>query len=446
MKTVFITCIRGIISRNILSTRAFEMIAEDPAIKVIILAPENRVAILKSEYESKNVEVVGIPTPPLAGVDKVLWVISTNLLWSKTRDVQRRAKLERDRNYFDYILSRVFALFGRWYLIRALFRTLSAILDRGGEFDYLFLRYKPTLLFATDVYEPRDMKLVRSAMRNKVRVVGMVRSWDNVTSKTLLNVLSERILVNAEQVRDELIRYGDAPRGSITMVGVPHYDRYLNAGERMPREIFFRKLGADPAKRMILFTPPSDRYIQGDPVAPVVLEELGTLDASILVRTSLVGRVDMGNHPIPKNVVFDDPGMSPDFTDVHLNPDADRHLADSLYHATVVITWASTMIIDAALFNKPIILIGFDAKPRPYGKSIQQYYDYEHQRHIIETGGVRLVKSPGELVEWVKKYLQDPALDAMGRERIVEEHCGPLDGKAGERLGKYLLEELKMKK
>ncbi len=415
------------------------MLKAEPNIKVVIISPESRAEILRNEYAASNVEVVGIKTPALRGIDKFLWVLATNLLWSKTRVVQRKAKFERDRNWFDYLFSHVLALFGRVWVVRVFFRVLAARFDPGDEFDYLFAQYRPNLFFATDMYDPWDVKLMRSAKRHGVSIVGMVRSWDNVTSKTLLTMIPERVLVNADQVKQELIRYGDVRDRAISVVGIPHYDRYRDAQVRTPRDVFFKKIGLDPQKKLILFTPPSDRYLQGDPVTPVVLESLGTIDAQVLVRTSLVGKVEVGNYQAPKNVVFDNPGMSPDFTDVHLSAEADRHLADSLNQATVVITWASTMIIDAALFDKPIILIGFDAKPRPYGKSIQQYYDYEHQRHIIDTGGVRLVKNSEELSEWVRRYLADPTLDAEARGRIVKEHCGAIDGKAGERVGTYLL-------
>jgi hypothetical protein len=97
------------------------------------------------------------------------------------------------------------------------------------------------------------------------------------------------------------------------------------------------------------------------------------------------------------------------------------------------------MIIDAAVFQKPILLIGFDGSPRPYEESIRQYYDYTHQRRIIDLGGARLTKSPGELTEWAKRYLRDSSTDRDGRERIIQEYCGKLDRRAGERLGKYLL-------
>ena len=202
MQTVFITCIRGLISRNILMTDAFRILRDTPNIRIVLLAPETRVAILQKEFGDPNVVVIGVKTPPLKGLDRMLWTVSTNLLWSGTREVQRRAKFARDRNYFDYAVSKFFALLGRFLPIRAFFRVVYAWLDPGDEFDAIFNHYHPDLLFSTDIYDIGDVKLARAAARRGVPVVGMVRSWDNVTSKTLLNVIPEHVLVNARRIRE----------------------------------------------------------------------------------------------------------------------------------------------------------------------------------------------------------------------------------------------------
>ena len=439
MKTVFITCFTGLIARNILSTDAFSRLRDHPGMRMVIITPESRVPVLRAEFGAPNVIVEGVATPPLAGLDHLLWVMATNLLASGTRRVQRRAKLERDGNWLDYLASGLAGFLGRSRAVRQIFRLAFERLASGREFDYLFERYHPDVLFATDVYTPFDVKLARLAKDRNVKVVGMVRSWDNVTSKTLLTVIPDRLIVNTERIKAEAMGYGDVPEERISVVGVPHYDRYPDGSLRTPRAAFFEKIGLDPALGLILFTPPSDRYLKRDPVAPVVLKAIDALGAGVLVRFPLVGKTDLGGYRLPPNVAIDEPGTSPDFTEAHLSRSADQHLADSIYHAGLVITWASTMIIDSAVMDRPIILVGFGAAARPYGESILQYYDYDHQRRILETGGCRLARSPEELKEWAGRYLAYPSLDRHGRARIVREYCGALDGKAGERLADVIL-------
>lgn len=439
MQTVFISCFTGLISRNILATDVLAELRRVPGIRIVIVAPESRTAVLRGEFGGPNVIIEGMPKPNLRGRDRAWWTLATHLLDTPTRRVQRQAKLARDGSRLDYLGSLLLGLAGRSRVVRGLFRRFAAWAVKTEEFDPLLARYRPDLVFSTDVYTPQDVKITTLARRRGVRVIGMVRSWDNVTSKTLLVFHPDRLIVNTAWIAEEAQHFGDVPRQSITVLdGVPHYDHYVPAG-RTPRKEFFGRFGLDPVKPLILFTPPSDTYLKHDPVTPVVLKAVENLGAQVLVRLPLVGASELGAYRPPPNVAFDEPMNSPDFTEVHLSRDADRHLADSLYHADIVITWASTMIIDAAVFDKPIVLVGFDATPRPYAKSIRQYYDYTHQRRIIETGGVRLAQTPAELADCVRAYLADPKLDAAGRAAIRREYCGTLDGTAGHRLAEVLL-------
>lgn len=441
MKTIFITCTRGIISRNILSTPALGRLRSRSDLHIVLVVPQHRVELIGREFGGSNVLVTGLAAPPPTGLPKVLWVMATNLLSSHTRNVQRRAKFSRDHNLFDFLASLALAGLGRVRLVRRLFRAMAARLDPGRECYGLLERYRPDLVFATDVYELADTRLIRAARRYGIRTVGMIRSWDNVTSKTLLSAIPDRLLVNTGRIGQEAERYGDVPGNRISIVGVPHYDRY-RPEFLTPRVEFFRKLGLDHLQKLILFTPPAESYLRGDPATALILEAIAPLGAQVLVRMPLVGQSGLADRRPPPGVVFDQPGTSPDFLDVHLTPASDRHLADSLGHADLVITWASTMIIDAAVFDKPIILVGFDASPRPFSHSIRQYYDYDHHRAILASGGVRLAKSAEELRTIVRGYLQHPERDRQGRAWIRSQYCGWLGGGAGERLGQLLLAEL----
>lgn len=444
MKTIFVTCFNGFISRNILSTDAFSMLKANGDIRTVIFAPQTRASTLREEYGSENVLVQGIEIASKAienPIERFMWVLATNLLRTRTRWVQRRVKFARDGNIADYVVSVVISFLGRFDLVRSIYRFIESHIVRGDEFGGFFDAYRPDLLFAADVYTPQDVKLMRFAKRYGIPVVGMVRSWDNVTSKTLLSHIPDYMVVNSECVKEEVVRYAGMPKDRIFVVGVPHYDRYVGSA-CISREDFMKERGLDPNKKMVLFATPGDHYLENNPITPLVLESLKSIEANIFVRLPLVGREDLAGYVSPQNAVFDDPGNYQNFTQVHVTRNADRHLANCIYASDIVITWASTMILDAAVFDKPILLVGFDASPHPYQYSIARYYDYEHHQFILKSDGVRLVKSPEELRDWVVRYLANPRLDAEGRAKIVKEYCGVMDGKAGKRLGEILLERL----
>ena len=129
--------------------------------------------------------------------------------------------------------------------------------------------------------------------------------------------------------------------------------------------------------------------------------------------------------------------------DTELDPDDQRFLADLLFYSDVVIYIATTLGLDAAVFDKPQIMVDFDGyEKKVYTKSVARYHDEDHMKKLIATGGVRVVRDEGALIASINAYLDDPGLDHAGRERIVNEQLFRIDGKAGERVAKAILERL----
>ena len=145
MKTIFITCFNGFISRNILSTDAFAILKAggppahnvgearfarkaDDDIRIVIFAPEKRAPTLREEYGDANVLVEGIEISSKTiekPLERFMWVVATNLLRTRTRWVQRRVKLARDGNVADYLLSVAISFLGRFGILRRAYRFVE---------------------------------------------------------------------------------------------------------------------------------------------------------------------------------------------------------------------------------------------------------------------------------------------------------------------------------
>ena len=120
------------------------------------------------------------------------------------------------------------------------------------------------------------------------------------------------------------------------------------------------------------------------------------------------------------------------------------HLAYTLNAMSLLIGYASSIAIDAAFFDKPIISINFEVeKNLSPAQSPTNYQQMVHCKTLRRPGGMRFVQTEDELIDWVKRYLADPALDRSGRTRLVQEQCVYTDGKSGERIGEFILKELK---
>ncbi len=116
-------------------------------------------------------------------------------------------------------------------------------------------------------------------------------------------------------------------------------------------------------------------------------------------------------------------------------------LAELMRYSDVVVNIASTITIDAAAFDTPTVNVAFDGyEKKPYNLSCKRYYDYEHYKRIVDTGGIKISDTIDELIVHIQRSLDDPKQEAEGRARIRSEQCWQLDGQAGKRVGQYLLD------
>jgi CDP-glycerol glycerophosphotransferase (TagB/SpsB family) len=128
---------------------------------------------------------------------------------------------------------------------------------------------------------------------------------------------------------------------------------------------------------------------------------------------------------------------------VDITAENQQHLADTMRYSDVVVNVASTIAIEAAIFDTPVVNIAFDGEaPSVWEKSARRYYRFTHYVNITRHGAVRVAEDPKALVEHIGRYLDDPALDRDGRRRVVLEQCQFLDGRAAERVASFVADEL----
>ena len=102
---------------------------------------------------------------------------------------------------------------------------------------------------------------------------------------------------------------------------------------------------------------------------------------------------------------------------------------------------SSTLTVDAAILDRPVICFAYDTVPDEKfaeGRALA----YTHSSHfapLVATGGVKVVHSLEECMQSIGAYLVDPSLDRAGRREIVKKVLGVADGGAGERLAAEVL-------
>src|SRR5207247_5864096 len=96
---------------------------------------------------------------------------------------------------------------------------------------------------------------------------------------------------------------------------------------------------------------------------------------------------------------------------VDITPESQQHLADTLRHSDVVLQVASTIAIEAAIFDTPVVNVSFDGEePSEFVRSARRYYRFTHYVNITSQGAVRVAENPDQLVDFVGGSLADPSL------------------------------------
>ena len=87
-----------------------------------------------------------------------------------------------------------------------------------------------------------------------------VLSWDNLSTKSLIQVAPDRLFAwNEHHLKDAMEIHG-IPRARIEVAGSPFFDKWFDAASDVPdRETFCRDLGLDPGRRILLYLGSSRR-------------------------------------------------------------------------------------------------------------------------------------------------------------------------------------------
>ena len=450
MKTIFVSVLQAVQAKNILRTGIYRRLIAEPDLKVVLLvgSPEHARYYGAEFSHPRLVYEVIAPYRP-RGLDRLFAGLKFLLIRSETFDLRRRMRLEDEGGYVRYGVSwlsnRVFARRS----VRRTARFLDRLLVRRTPFGPLFERYHPDAVMLAHLFDDAEIAILREARRRAVPVIGFVNSWDKLTGRAMLRLLPDKLIVFNGIVREEAVRFADMDGRDIFVGGLPHYDRYVT-NRPSPRGEFCRAFGIPPEHHILVYAPNGKYSAKADGPLIDFLQEAITSgrisNASLLVRFQPNDRVDMAEVERRPWLHYDIPGKrfsSERGVDWDMDERDTQRLIDTLAHAAVFLCYTSSLSVDAAVFDKPVININFELVPiAKRADSPIHYYCMEHYRKAVESGGIRVVSSPHDLIEWVNRYLAHPETDGEGRRRLVARQCGAMDGRAGERIAEFFLAAL----
>jgi hypothetical protein len=340
---------------------------------------------------------------------------------------------------------------GRRPALRRGWTALESALVPGREAEEVLREAAPALLVTgTPGTEHVDALLLRAARRLGIPTLCVVLSWDNLTSKGHMAVRPDRLVVWNERMRQEAVDLHDYRPDQVDVAGVAHFDIYARPEQQLSRTAVCQRLGLDPERKILVFGTVSPFLFPynlevAELLAGAVADGRISHPAQLVVRLhpqSIAGIYadDLESYRglqarYPGLVSLDLPQVINSGLQWALPDDEMVWLASLLRWADVSLTVGSTLAIDAALCDTPVIGVAFDGRQKlPYSRSIRRAYDYTHYQPLVETGGLPLAESEDQMIALVNRYLADRQLDHEGRATMVREQAWRMDGHSGERV------------
>lgn len=459
MKTIFITIYDGDTEKNVLRTDIFKILKEAGHKILLLIRSEKRLDYYRQNFEDKNVFVEFIP-PAMNKIELIFHHICWNSVPTYSVFLRRHDLYLVHKNSLRYAMEKLLGFLGRFKFYRWFLRFIYNIIPDDYAAN-LFEKYKPDLVFSPNMFSAEDCRILRVAKKRGIKTATTVKSWDVLTTKAFTRVLADLVLVFNGYNKQEAMELGDYSEEKIKIIGFPQFDIYTNQNIYLSREEFFKKIGADPNKKLILFAVPGDwknPYTHEVMLGINKAIEDGKIKQPVQVLARFHPKYPATGEQLTElnHFIKDRPGTyfeqatersldtsaSTTFKWTFTNEDI-IHLANSIFHSDITINTESTMTLDAAALDKSVILVGYDGFQKlDYWHSILRNYDRNHFQYVMKTGGARLAKTPEEMVEYINMYLEKPNLDKAGRQELRDKLIYKVDGNAGRRAAEAVLDLL----
>lgn len=290
----------------------------------------------------------------------------------------------------------------------------------------------PDMIFNTSLVSWPGRLWTRAAALNGTPIVSNVISWDNMSTKTLLDEFVDIFLIWSEEMDEDFstsvpfIR--QKPR---VIVGSPQFEPILEGRGLLSRQEFLGRHGLDPDRKLILYTTGSKTLFPREAECLDCL--LGHWREKLRGRASIMVRMHpkdrqgryqevMAKFPeVPFTVagqtVEDEDEWVPALEDIGL-------LVNQLHHCDLIINVASTMTLEGFVIDKPSINIGFSLGLSVSARyPMDDYYTSRHYRDIVESGAARLVRDYNELFAAIDAVLDGHQYDVSAQKEVLWKKC-----------------------
>jgi hypothetical protein len=303
--------------------------------------------------------------------------------------------------------------------------------------DYL-RQHAPDVIVLTSLTYSRSQQLdlLKAARALKIPTAAAILSWDHLSSKALIHLHPDMVIVWNEVQRQEAIEMHGVPPDRLVLTGAQCYDQWFTRTPGRSREAFCRAVGLRPDRPFVLWVHSALTPAPDPPEPHLVLRWLEALrshpdpelrSVGVLVRPHperlkewkgiRLDRVD--------NVAFH--GGNP------IDAQSREDYFDALYYSSAVIGLVTSAFLEAAIVGRPIFtfalpeyrmhqeeMIHFRYLTTVDGGVLRSAPDFDtHFRQLgeaVATGGARDARNR----QFLGSFVRPAGLDVPGTPAFVE--------------------------
>ncbi len=326
----------------------------------------------------------------------------------------------------------------------------------------LFDKYKPDMVIASTPGWRMDRYLLRESAQRGIPNMTVIVGWDNSSSYNVPGADVQWATCWSQLQKDELVYGSDWKPEQVNIGGIPSYDGYFRKSWLMPRDKYFKLHGLDPNRKLISY---ASSFVHFAPNFPNI-ESLAKLIASdsLAEPSQLLIRLHPSHFQDKPKIFADERAqvfeLEKKYPHVHVvqpvalggslgyygGEDMDEK-SSMMAYSDVVVTVYSTMLVETAVHNTPMIAATIDVpggwnKKGKFSLSLKEIGDWPTHKRFREARAGRVASNENELRDALNMYLKDHAIDSAERRKFVEDEITFTDATSGKRTAEFILKAL----
>lgn len=347
-------------------------------------------------------------------------------------------------------------------LIRFLFIALENVIFKNNAHKELYQKYQPEAILINDLGTIESSNFImRESRQNNVKIISLILSWDNLVSKGIGALKPDYVIAWNDVMVSELEQYHGIKRDNIYVGGIPHWDSYIKSKINPDYDIENVLGFTKPYGKLIYFATGAPAWFMGNKrTIELLINYIKSYSEShdngikllvrphpaYFVRGKFKKEIKEMHELVEKNNLIARLN-NPQFINRPIGfefSDEDQILHELfLRECDLLITSYSTLMIEASIFDKPIINVGFDlSRILPDYKTHVVEERETHLTKILLNGFAPVAKTENEFFKLIKTYLNDPSKHSLERREIFNQYVNFNFGNAGESIARNIKEYL----